>query len=210
MRHHRWLVRAAWLNAGTHAAASLGMVVLLRPGLPGPGVRDPLDWVVKNPGPWTVGWSLWTASALSFVCLTIVAGLKSWPRAEVARRIGGWLAAALILAAAGADITGQFLMVQAAYTPSGFGQTLDYGIGMAMAAVWHRTWTGRTRLLGYASGFIGLVLTPLALDPAAFAWPVTVVTALLMSCVIAWSVSLALEPAPVAVVEAAVEEPGDG
>jgi hypothetical protein len=219
MRHHRWLVRAAWLNAGTHAVASLGMVVLLRPGLPGPAVLGGaasrsrgVEWASAHLGLWTVGWLLWSLAAVSFALLSIIAGLKRWPRAEVARRVGGWLAAAVIVAAAGADVLGQFLMVQAAQVQSGFVSSLDYGIGMAMSGVvgntlyslgllgmcvvQHRAWTRRTSGLGYVAGFLGLVLTPLAMDPEAHALPVTIVTGLLMSCVTAWSVSLALEPAP--------------
>lgn len=207
---HRWLTRAAWLNALTHAAASVGMMVLLRRGLPGPGVEAPLAWVTAHRGVWALGWSLWTAAALSLVAVSVIAGLKKWPREQVARRIGGWLAAGVVIAAAGADILGQILLVRAASEAYEDARAIKYGLGMAMSgtvgntlyalgligltAVWHRQWRPRTRRLGYGAGFLGLVLTPLAIRSSVHPWPVTIVTALLMSCVIAWSVSLALEP----------------
>lgn len=210
MRSNRWLRRGAWLNAGTHAVASAGMVLLLRRGLPSPGVQTPLEWASTHKLEWTLGWSLWTLAALAFVLLSIAAGLNGWRRDQVARRVAGWLAAVVVTAAAVADVFGQILMVNAAFQSTGLGRSLDHGIGMGLSAVvgntlysvglliltavWHPVWSTRTRGLGYLAAILGLLLTPLVMFSLPGSWPVTIVTALLMSCVVAWSVSLALEP----------------
>jgi hypothetical protein len=97
------------LAAGLNLAAGLALLVLLRPGLPGPTttVEARAEYVGANPVAWWLGWLVWHAAALAL--LAFYAGLAGlWWR-------WGPIRCGLALLCAGAalavDLAGQALYI---------------------------------------------------------------------------------------------------
>lgn len=66
----------AWIAAATHVAAALGMLVLLRPGLPGFEEWERLAWMHGHRAAWLGGWMLWQLAALSLLAFYATLALR--------------------------------------------------------------------------------------------------------------------------------------
>ena len=66
----------AWLAAVTHVFAALGMLFLLRAGLPGPQEDARLAYIASHRAAWMGGWLLWQLAAVSLMALYAVLALR--------------------------------------------------------------------------------------------------------------------------------------
>jgi hypothetical protein len=98
----------AYLAAALNAAAGLAMLVLLRPGLPGPGgasAAERLVYLQADVALWWGGWIIWHAAAIALLALYLALALR-WGRDSPLR-----CGLALMCAAAGlaCDLSAQAL-----------------------------------------------------------------------------------------------------
>lgn len=70
MRHSH----IAWFAALTHVIAALGMLLLLKGGLPGAPAR--LEYIASHRAAWIGGWLLWHLAAISLMALYAVLALR--------------------------------------------------------------------------------------------------------------------------------------
>lgn len=115
----RALIPAAVCASVAHGLAALAMLLLLRPGLPAPGValEARRAYVTDHPLAWALGWGAWHLAGLSL--LGLVAALAWQGRGRPALAVVAVGAAAAGLAA---DLSGQGLAlgVQPGLDPASF------------------------------------------------------------------------------------------
>ncbi len=103
----RHLERALLLTFVIHAAAMVGMLACLMPGVPGGlphGVAERAAYVAGHPWLWRAGWLGWQVTAASDLYLSVALVFTPW----VPRR-AAWFGLAVTLLALVPDQTGQFL-----------------------------------------------------------------------------------------------------
>lgn len=66
----------AFFAAATHVAAALGMLVLLRRGLPGFPEDERLAYIAAHRAAWIGGWMLWQLAAVSLIAFYAVLALR--------------------------------------------------------------------------------------------------------------------------------------
>jgi hypothetical protein len=96
---------AAWICAALNLAASAGMVLVLRHGLPPAPLELRAAFVREHTAAWTAGWALWMAAVLSL--------LAFYRRMGQALAAGAWGCMALGIALVGAitDLAGQAVYI---------------------------------------------------------------------------------------------------
>ena len=95
----RFLERALLITILAHAAAMLGMALLLLPGMPGGGNPDAarVAYIAAHPWLWRLGWLPWHVTALSDLALALALLRTAWiPRLPAALVMLTTLAAVLI------------------------------------------------------------------------------------------------------------------
>ncbi len=90
----RRAARIAYAAAAANLAASLAMLLALKPGLPVPGSlpSSRLDFVRTNTGLWRAGWLLWHAAAIALVLFLLLLAVRFSRRAPVRAALAAVLA----------------------------------------------------------------------------------------------------------------------
>jgi hypothetical protein len=192
----------AYLAAGLNLAAGVATLVLLRPGLPGPGTTPAgrLAYLETQTGAWWAGWLCWQGAALSLLGLFVVLAARWRGRAPV--RCG----LALLCGAAGlaADVSAQavYMGVAPRIGPAAFpaveaaaGLLTGYvGNGLYTVAGILLTWAGRAELprllLALAVPVWGAGLWLSAASLAQSATGQLLSTAVLIPSFVLWSTSI--------------------
>ena len=66
----------AWFAAATHVVAAVGMLFLLRDGLPGFDESHRVFYLTAHRTAWTMGWLTWQVAVLSLIALYAVLALR--------------------------------------------------------------------------------------------------------------------------------------
>ena len=191
--------RAAYVASALNLLASLAMVTVLRPGLPSadstPTSR--LAYIVAAIVPWSVGWLLWHAAALSLLAFYVALAIRWWDAAPIR------CAVAVLCATAGfaADISAEALYIGfaphldapafAVFEPIAGLLTGYVGNGLYTVAGALLTWAGSAELprrlivLSLPVWLAGAALSAATLAGSAFGQLVS--TAIIMPCFILWS-----------------------